>query len=753
MKKILFICFSLLLSGAVLAQDAKMEAFVSDLMSKMTLEEKIGQLNLVTFGEIQTGAVVSSGVDAKIRKGQVGGLFGSSSFKDIKGAQTLAVTNSRLKIPLLFGLDVIHGLKTTFPVPLGLASSWDLELIEKTARAAAAEASAVGVNWTFSPMVDIARDPRWGRIAEGNGEDPYLGSLIAGAMVKGYQGKDLAAPNTILACVKHYALYGAAEAGRDYNTVDMSRVQMHEFYLPPYRAAVEAGVATVMSSFNEVDGIPATGSHYLMTDLLRSTWGFKGFVVTDYTAINEMTMHGAGNLQEVSAKALKAGIDQDMVGEGFLTTLEKSLKEGKVSLSDIETACRRILEAKYKLGLFEDPFRYLDEKREKSEILSPENRKLAREAGARSMVLLKNEKQLLPLKKSGTIALVGPLADNLKDPMGTWFVAGDWNSAVTVRKGFENVLGNSVRVNYALGANISEDPMLLAQLDLTHTYVKKNPADLIAEAVDAAKKSDVVVAVLGESEAMSGEAASRSDIGIPENQKDLLKALVNTGKPVVLVLMNGRPLTLTWEAEHVPAILEAWAPGIEAGHAVADVLFGDYNPSGKITATFPRNVGQIPLYYNHKNTGRPYDGNLKDKYKSKYLDVVNEPLYPFGYGLSYTTFEYSDLKLSTSAPKGLTSVTASVTVKNTGKFAGGETVQLYISDPVASVNQPVKKLKGFEKIFLKPGESKEVRFTITPEQLKFIHSDLSWDWEGGEFVIHAGTNSAEVKSAVLNWEK
>ncbi|MBN8707304.1 MAG: beta-glucosidase BglX, partial [Bacteroidetes bacterium] len=591
MKKTNLFILCILIPFALMAQDAKMDAFITDLMSKMTLQEKIGQLNLPTFGDFQTGAVTSSNVSEKIRKGAVGGLFGSSSYDDIRAAQELAVTQSRLKIPLLFGLDVIHGLKTTFPIPLALACSWDMPLIEKTARVAAKEASAVGVNWTFSPMVDIARDPRWGRIAEGSGEDPFLGGLIAEAMVKGYQGSDLSQNNTILSCVKHFALYGAAEAGRDYNTVDMSKVKMYEYYLPPYKAAIKAGAATVMSSFNEVDGVPATGNKWLMTDLLRKDWGFNGFVVTDYTAINEMTQHGSGNLQQVSAQALKAGIDQDMVGEGFLTTLEKSLKEGKVSLSDIELACRRILESKYKLGLFDDPYRYNVKKRADTEILTVENRLAAREAAVKSFVLLKNDKQLLPLKKSGSVALVGPLADNLKDPMGTWFVAGDWNKSVTVLKGFENVLGSAVKVNYALGANITEDPMLLAQLDLSHTYKKRDRSDLIKEAVDAAMKSDVVVAVLGESEAMSGEAASRTDIGIPENQMELLKALVKTGKPVVLVLMNGRPLTLLWENENVPAILEAWAPGIEAGNAVAVVLFGDVNPSGKLTTTFPRNVG------------------------------------------------------------------------------------------------------------------------------------------------------------------
>jgi beta-glucosidase len=602
---------AILLTARATAQtaDAKMNAFVSSLMSKMTLEEKIGQLNLVTPGwGVPTGSVVSKGVEDNIRKGQVGGLFGIYGPEKIRQAQELAIKESRLKIPLLFGLDVIHGHRTIFPIPLGLSCSWDTALIERSARIAAVEATADGLCWVFSPMVDIARDPRWGRIAEGAGEDPYLGSKIARAMVKGYQGSDLSKDNTVIACVKHFALYGAAEAGRDYNTTDMSRIRMYNEYLPPYKAAVDAGVGSVMSSFNEIDGIPATGNKWLLTDLLRRQWGFKGFVVSDYTSVNEMTAHGMGDLQAVSALALKAGLDMDMVGEGFLTTLQKSLKEGKVTQQQIEDACRRILEAKYKLGLFQDPFRYINEARPAKDILTSQHRQAAREFAARSMVLLKNAGQVLPLKKSGTIALVGPLASNQSEMLGTWAVSGDKTKSITILEGIKNVAGNNVNILFAKGANITDDTSFAKRISPFGPPTEIDPRfpdTLINEAVDAANKADVVVAVVGEAAEMSGESASRTSLDIPEEQKRLVKALLKTGKPLVLVLMNGRPLTIPWIDEQVPAILEAWFPGTEAGHAIADVLFGNYNPSGKLTATFPRNVGQIPIYYNAKNTGRP----------------------------------------------------------------------------------------------------------------------------------------------------
>ncbi|CAN5137863.1 beta-glucosidase BglX [soil metagenome] len=737
-------------------QDAKMNAFVNNLMSKMTVDEKIGQLNLVTPGGAVTGSVVSKGVDDNIRKGLVGGLFGITGPDKVRQAQEIAVNNSRLKIPLLFGLDVIHGHKTVFPIPLGLSCSWDMPLIERSARIAATEATADGLSWAFSPMVDIARDPRWGRISEGSGEDPYLDGEIAKAIVHGYQGTDLSANNTLMACVKHFALYGAAEAGRDYNSVDMSKLKMYEYYLPPYKAAVDAGVGSVMSSFNDIDGIPSTGNKWLLTDLLRKQWGFKGLVVSDYTSLSEMINHGLGDLQAVSALALNAGLDMDMVAEGFLNTLKKSLQEGKVTQKQINDACRRILEAKYKLGLFDDPYKYMDNARPAKDILTADTRKAAREIAAHSFVLLKNNAQVLPLQKSGTIALVGPLADSKRNMLGTWSVAGDFQQSVSVIEGIKNVAPGA-NIIYAKGANISDDPMLVKRTNVFPpdeiVLDKRSADDMIAEAVDAANRADVVVAVVGEAADMTGEASSRSDIGLPESQLNLLKALVKTGKPIVMVLFNGRPMTINWEAEHMNAILDAWFGGTEAGNAIADVLFGNYNPSGKITATFPRSVGQIPIFYNHKNTGRPYNNEDFAKFKSDYLDISNEPLFPFGYGLSYTTFGYSDVKLSNTNLKGNETLTAAVTLTNTGKHAGEEVVQLYITDVVASVTRAVKDLKDFQKIMLQPGERKVVTFTITPEQLKFYNSNLKYDWESGDFIIHIGTSSANVKSAKLNWVK
>jgi len=758
MKKILHLVLALfLLNNYPVFAQTSYQAKAKALLAKMTLEEKIGQLNLVTpGGGILTGAVVSQGVEDNIRKGLVGGLFGIYGPEKVRKAQDLAIKNTRLHIPLIFGLDVIHGHKTIFPIPLGLSATWDLDLVEKSARIAATEASADGLAWAFSPMVDIARDARWGRISEGSGEDPYLGGLIAKAMVRGYQGKDFSANNNIMACVKHFALYGGAEAGREYNTVDMSRIKMYEYYLPPYKAAVEAGAGSVMSSFNEIDGIPATGNKWLLTDLLRKQWGFKGFVVSDYTSLSEMINHGVGDLPAVSALALKAGLDMDMVSEGFLSTLKKSLQEKKITLADIDLACTRILEAKYKLGLFDNPYKYIDEARPAKEILTAETRKASREIAAHACVLLKNNNQLLPLQKNGTIALIGPLANNQRNMLGTWVVAGDWTKSITVMDGVKNVAGNAVNVLYAKGANISDDSMLIKNANALGTEIetdKSSPEELMNEAVATASKADVVVAVLGEAADMSGESSSRSDIGLPESQKNLLKALVKTGKPIVLVLINGRPLTLTWEHDNIPAILEAWAPGTEAGNAIADVLFGNYNPSGKITASFPRSVGQIPVYYNHKNTGRPYDGKGSGKFKSYYMDISNDPLYPFGFGLSYTSFDYSDLKLDKTRLKGDEIVTATVTITNTGKYAGEETVQLYITDPVASVTRSVKDLKAFKKVFLQPGEKKELSFDVTTASLKFYNSNLKYDWEPGEFIIQVGTNSADTKSASINWTK
>jgi len=756
-KNCLLLMLTAFISVGLSAQDAKMNSYVNALMAKMTLDEKIGQLNLVTpGGGVATGSVVSKGVEDNIKKGLVGGLFGIYGPEKVRQAQDLAVKNSRLHIPLIFGLDVIHGHKTVFPIPLGLSCSWDMALIEKSARVAATEASADGLNWAFSPMVDIARDARWGRISEGSGEDPYLGSEIAKAMVHGYQGTDLSKDNTIMACVKHFALYGAAEAGREYNTVDMSRIKMYEYYLPPYKAAIDAGTGSIMSSFNEIDGVPATGNRWLLTDLLRKQWGFKGLVVSDYTSVSEMIAHGVGDLQTVAALSLNAGLDMDMVAEAYLNTLKKSLSEGKVKLADIDQACRRVLEAKYKLGLFDDPYRYINESRPAKEILTPETRRTAREIAAHSFVLLKNEKEALPLKKSGTIALVGPLARSQRNMLGTWSVAGDHSKSVTVEDGLKNVAGSSANIIYAKGANLSDDTVFAKRVNVFGTEIEidqKSPADMISEAVAAANKSDIVVAVVGEAADMTGESSSMSDINIPASQKELLKALAKTGKPLVLVIFSGRPLTLEWESENATAILETWFGGTEAGNAIADVLFGNYNPSGKLTATFPRNVGQIPIYYNHKNTGRPYDGTGWPKFKSNYLDVSNDPLYPFGFGLSYTQFTYGGLKLSKSFAKGNETITATVTLTNAGKLAGEEVVQLYISDPVASVTRSVKDLKGFQKVMLGAGESKEISFKISPEQLKFYNSNLKYDWEPGEFIIQVGGNSRDTRSAKINWSK
>lgn len=743
--------------SAQLTGNAAMKTFIDDLMKKMTLEEKIGQLNLPGSGDIVTGQAQSSDIGRKIKEGKVGGLFNIKSVAKIREVQKVAVEQSRLKIPLIFGMDVIHGYETVFPIPLGLSCSWDMNLVERSARIAAVEASADGINWTFSPMVDICRDPRWGRIAEGNGEDAYLGSQIAAAMVRGYQGNDLTKNNTIMSCVKHYALYGAAEAGRDYNTTDMSRQTMYNDYFPPYKAAVDAGVGSVMASFNEIEGVPATANKWLLTDVLRKQWGFKGFVVTDYTGINEMMDHGIGDLQTVSARALMAGIDMDMVGEGILTTTLKSLKEGKVTLAQIDAACRRILEAKYKLGLFADPYRYCDENRAKTEVFTTDHRKDARSIAAQSFVLLKNQGNVLPLKKSGTIALIGPMADNKENMPGTWSVAANFDKATSLLTGLKEVVGDKVKILTARGANLDADSLFEERAGMFGKSLHRDsrPASVIMqEALDIANQSDVIVAALGESAEMSGESSSRSNIEIPQVQKELLAALLKTGKPVVLVLFTGRPLAMKWENENVPAILNVWFGGSEAGYAIADVLYGNVNPSGKLTTTFPQNVGQVPIYYKHKNTGRPLEeGKWFSKFRSNYLDVSNDPVYPFGYGLSYTSFTYGDLKLSSNSLKGNQTLTASITVTNSGNYDGKEVVQLYIRDVVGSVTRPVKELKGFQKIDLKAGETKTVTFTIKPEDLKFYNYDLKYDWEPGEFQVMIGANSRDVKTGKVNWTK
>ncbi|WP_324690752.1 beta-glucosidase BglX [Flavobacterium cheonhonense] len=725
---------------------APKEIFVSQLLAKMTLEEKIGQLNLPTSGDITTGQANSSNIAKKIEEGKVGGLFNIKSVQKIKEVQKIAVERSRLKIPLLFGMDVIHGYETTFPIPLGLSCTWDMNLIKRSAQIAAHEASADGINWTFSPMVDISRDPRWGRISEGSGEDPYLGSQIAKAMVSGYQGDDLMKNNTILSCVKHFALYGAPEAGRDYNTVDMSKIRMYNDYLPPYKAAVDAGTASVMASFNEIDGIPATGNKWLLTDLLRKDWGFKGFVVTDYTGINEMTDHGMGDLQTVSALALNAGVEMDMVGEGFLTTLQKSLAEGKVTIAQIDRAVTLILNAKYDLGLFHDPYKYCDTNRAKTEIFTSAHRNEARKIAAESLVLLKNEGQLLPLKKSGTIALIGPLAEAKENMAGTWSVATKQENSISLFNGMKSVVSNSAKILYAKGSNLDYDAAYEERATMfgkTLHRDQRTNEQLLAEALQIANQSDVIVAALGESAEMSGESSSRTNLEIPKAQKDLLQQLIKTGKPVVLVLFDGRPLVITEENKAVPAILNVWFPGSEAGYAIADVLFGDVNPSGKLSATFPRSVGQVPIYYAAKNTGRPLgnkQGNF-EKFRSNYLDERNEPLFPFGFGLSYTAFKYSNLRLSANTMKSNDKLQAFVDVTNTGNFDGKEVVQLYIRDLVGSVTRPIKELKGFKKISLKKGETQTVSFEITVEDLKFYNSDLQFVAEPGRFQLFIGTNS------------
>jgi beta-glucosidase len=723
---------------------------IDSLLNVMTLEEKIGQLNLPSAGAFVTGAVESSDIAKKIEQGKVGGLFNIKTVANIKEMQKIAVEKSRLKIPLIFGMDVIHGYESVFPIPLGLSCSWDMNLIQRSARIAANEASADGINWTFSPMVDISRDPRWGRVSEGSGEDPYLGSEIAKAMVKGYQGDDLSANNTIMSCVKHYALYGASEAGRDYNTVDMSHHRMYNEYFPPYKAAVDAGAGSIMASFNEIDGVPATANKWLLTDVLRKEWGFKGFVVSDYTGVSEMINHGFGDIQTVSAKAVNAGLDMDMVSEGLLNTVAKSIQEGRLTEKQIDDACRRILKAKFQLGLFDDPYKYCDENRAKKEVFTAANRAEARSIAAQSFVLLKNKGNILPIKKSGTIALVGPLADAKENMTGTWSVAARFSESISLREGLQKAVGSNAKIIYAKGSNLAEDSLLEKNATLFGKSLhrdKRSAEQLRDEAVRMARNADVIVAAVGEAAEMSGEAASRTTIEIPETQRDLIKALLKTGKPVVLVLFTGRPLALKWEEENVPAILNVWFGGSEAGDAIADVLFGDVNPSGKLTMTFPQNVGQVPLYYAHKNTGRPLSGPWFQKFQSNYLDVSNEPLYPFGFGLSYTTFDYGDVKISNKEMNTNDELTITCEVTNTGERSGEETVQLYVRDLVGSVTRPVKELKGFQKISLMAGENKQVTFKLSVKDLSFYRQDMSWGTEPGDFEVFIGGNSRDVKKS------
>lgn len=734
--------------------DADMDSFIDELMGKMTLEEKLGQLNLPASDDIVTGQAKSSNIGKMVAEGKVGGVFNIKGVEKVRDLQRVAVEESRLGIPLIFGMDVVHGYETVFPIPFALSCSWDVASIEKSARIAAREASAAGICWTFSPMVDICRDPRWGRVSEGSGEDPFLGAAVARAMVKGYQGDNTFKNNDeIMACVKHFALYGAIEAGRDYNTVDMSRQRMFNEYFPPYKAAAEAGAGSFMTSFNTVDGIPATANHWLLTDVLRGMWGWNGFVVTDYTAISEMIAHGMGDLQQVSALALRAGTDMDMVADGFNGTLAQSLEEGKVDLGEIDLAVRRVLEAKYKLGLFENPYKYIDVERSKTEIYTKDNIEEARRIATETFVLLKNEGNILPLQKKGCIALIGPLANTASNMPGTWSVAANFERYKTVYDAFKEAVGNDAEILYAKGSNLEADAELEANATMFGREMRdpRSEKELLAEALRVAASADVIVAALGESSEYSGESSSRTILTLPETQHKLLEALLATGKPVVMLNFSGRPTVMTWEAEHVPAILNVWFGGSEAGSAIADVVFGKVSPSGKLTMTMPRSVGQIPLYYNHFNTGRPkLDDSKFQKFVTGYIDSPNAPLYPFGYGLSYSEFEYSDFTLSANEMTQDGTITASVTVTNKGKYDADEIVQLYIRDLVGTTVRPVKQLKGFERVHIAAGKSCKVDFVITPELLKYYNYELEYVCEPGQFQAMVGPDSERV--SVLDFE-
>ena len=746
-----------------------MKEYVDQLMDKMTLQEKIGQLNLMVAGDITTGGAINTQVGSDIAQGNMGGVFNIKGIEKIKALQDIAINNTRLGIPLLVGMDVIHGYETMFPIPLALSCSWDTEAMKAVGEISAKEASADGINWTFSPMVDIALDARWGRISEGNGEDPYLSGVLGAAMTQGYQGTDMRTEeilsnNRIMACLKHFALYGAVESGKEYNTVDMSRVRMMNQYLPPYEAVIKAGVGSVMSSFNLIDYIPATANKWMMTDVLRKQWGFKGLLVTDYASIAEILQHGtAKDLKQASEQALKAGTDMDMCSNAFVKHLTQSIQEGKVSEEDINIACRRILEAKYKLGLFSDPYRYCDIKRSKNEIYTQENRKVAREVAAKTFVLLKNEGNILPLKKEGKIALIGPLADTRNNIAGTWSVAQTPEKYTTIKEAMENALKGKANLLYTQGCNIWRNQQLQKNGEFDKPLNWGDENELKKEALKIAKEADVIVCAMGESADMSGECGSRTNLEMPDVQHELLAELVKMGKPVVLLNFAGRPTVLSWEKQYVPAIMNVWFGGSEMGDALCDVIFGDKVPSGKLTTSMPKTTGQAPIYYNHQNTGRPVpDDNQKfAKYASNCLDVSNGPLYPFGYGLSYTTFEYSNFKLSSQEAdingnqeatewQNGKKITATVTVKNTGARDADEVVQLYIRDMVASISRPVKELKGFQRIHLVAGESKEVSFEITPDMLKFYNIELKHVIEPGDFKIMVGANSREVKTLNFN---
>lgn len=745
MKKISIFVVAILAATSVFAQKKPMNEFIDELMSKMTLEEKIGQLNLLPGNDITTGAVMNSPLAQLTAEGKLGAVLNVKGQDKIKELQRIAVKKSRLGIPLLIGQDVIHGNQTVFPIPLAQACSWDIKAIENGARIAAKEATAQGINWVYSPMVDIAIDPRWGRVAEGAGEDPFLGCRIGEALVRGYQGNY--GKESAMACVKHFALYGAAEAGRDYNTVDMSRVRMYNQYLEPYKAAAKAGAGSFMSSFNVVDGIPATCNRWLLTDLLRNEWKYDGFVVTDYGSINEAIVHGIGDQSVTSERALKAGTDMDMCSNAFIAQLAGLLQSGRISQKDIDTACRRVLEAKYKLGLFDDPYRFCEPKRLKTDLYTEEHRKAARDMAAETFVLLKNE-HLLPLKKQGKIALIGPLADNRSNMVGCWSTGDTPELYSTLKEAMERAVGDKAQVLFAQGCNIYADEATQNGATFGRPIDRVDDAQAKAVALRVAAEADVIVCAMGEMAEMSGESSSRAVISLPCVQMSLLKALVATGKPVVLLNFSGRPTVMSWEAENVPAILNVWFGGSETGDAICDVLFGEKSPSGHLTMTMPKALGQIPIYYNHLNTGRPVPEGVKEyrKYQSNYIDVRNDPLYPFGYGLSYTTFEYGKPRLSGTTMNANGTLTLTVNVKNTGKYDADEVVQLYIRDVAASISRPVKELKGFERISLKAGESRDVNFTIDVDMLKFYNSDLQFVAEPGDFEVMVGGNSRDVQS-------
>jgi beta-glucosidase len=765
MRKIIFFC-SLMVCQLLQAQSTQMRQFVDQLMSKMTLEEKLGQLNLAPASdEIVTGGLVDTKVQQRIANGQLGGIFNLKGVDKIRALQDIAVKQSRLGIPLIVGMDVIHGYETIFPIPLALSCSWDMAAIEQMARISALEATADGINWVYSPMVDICIDARWGRMAEGGGEDPFLGSEIARAYVRGYQGTTAKSQqlkaNSVLACVKHYALYGASEAGRDYNTVDMSRLRMFNQYLPPYRAAAEAGAGSFMSSFNIVDGQHATANPWLLTDVLRKKWKFDGFVVTDYASIDQMTDWGFGDLKTNSARSLKAGTDMDMCSNGFIGTLAASLQDGTVTMADIDQACRRVLEAKWKLGLFDNPYRYLDAKRRAKDIYTAENRAASRQMAPETFVLLKNNpvpspkgegsKYLLPLSAKATIALIGPMANDRANIAGTWCVAYTPERYATIREALERRLPKG-KLLYAQGCNLTHDADLQRAAEFGKTIPRVDAAQAKAEALAIAQQADVIVCAMGECADFSGESSSRATLEMPDAQHELLEELVKVGKPIVLLHFSGRPTVLTWEQQHLDAIMNVWFAGSEAGDAIADVLLGDVAPSGRLTVTMPQALGQVPIYYNYLNTSRPMPVGAThySKYRSNYLEVRNDPLYPFGYGLTYTTFSYSDLTLSSNTMQTDGTIDASITVSNTGQRDGDEVVQLYIHQQAASIARPMKELRGFQRIHLKAGEQRRVTFRIGREQLQYMNAEGEPVFEPGRFDIMIGRNSVDTQSLVLD---